>query len=211
MNPVLFPERPHWPEEAAALRRTLRAIARRAPAPALRPPLAAFLCSGKLIRAQLYLAHTHPAVPNRIPTAAGIELLHAASLIHDDIIDGDPTRRQQPACWRTHGIPTALLLGDWLLTQAIAHLPLNQQLTTLVTQMTQAELRQLVTPAAPGSPAYRRYITDKTARLFEYAARLAAPRRTALHRAALAFGIAFQLADDHADSHHTPCVNTCET
>ena len=46
--------------------------------------------------------------------AVAIEVLHNASLIHDDICDGDQLRRGRPAVWSKYGRDVALTLGDWL-------------------------------------------------------------------------------------------------
>jgi geranylgeranyl diphosphate synthase type I len=54
-----------------------------------------------------------------LPAAVAVELLHNASLLHDDIIDGDRTRRGRPALWATAGVPAAILTGDALLFLAI--------------------------------------------------------------------------------------------
>ncbi|MCP3819384.1 polyprenyl synthetase family protein [Streptomyces sp. A3M-1-3] len=54
-----------------------------------------------------------------LPAAIAVELAHNASLIHDDIIDGDRTRRGRPAVWRMFGVPTAILAGDALFFLAI--------------------------------------------------------------------------------------------
>ena len=50
----------------------------------------------------------------RFTWAAAIEVLHNASLIHDDICDGDRLRRERPAVWSVYGRDVALTLGDWL-------------------------------------------------------------------------------------------------
>jgi geranylgeranyl pyrophosphate synthase len=50
-----------------------------------------------------------------VRAAAAVELFHTASLIHDDVIDGDRVRRGRPALWVTHGLPAAILAGDQLL------------------------------------------------------------------------------------------------
>ncbi|MEU5852844.1 polyprenyl synthetase family protein [Saccharopolyspora shandongensis] len=55
-----------------------------------------------------------------LPAAAAVELVHNFSLIHDDLIDGDVLRRGQPAVWKEHGVPAAILLGDALQSEAFA-------------------------------------------------------------------------------------------
>ncbi|MFF3485593.1 polyprenyl synthetase family protein [Streptomyces sp. NPDC002701] len=51
--------------------------------------------------------------------AAAVQLAHDSSLLHDDIIDRDDTRRHRPAAWRVFGIGGALLAGDAMLAQAV--------------------------------------------------------------------------------------------
>ncbi|HEC34617.1 MAG TPA: polyprenyl synthetase family protein [Chloroflexi bacterium] len=57
-----------------------------------------------------------------LPAAAAVELLHSFSLIHDDIEDGDTTRRGRPAVWALWGVPQAINAGDAL--YALAHVAL---------------------------------------------------------------------------------------
>lgn len=57
-----------------------------------------------------------------LPAAAAVELVHNFSLIHDDIEDGDSTRRGRPTVWSIWGVPQALNAGDTLFT--LAHLAL---------------------------------------------------------------------------------------
>jgi len=59
-----------------------------------------------------------------IPAAAGIELLHNFSLIHDDVEDNSPTRRGRPALWTLWGVPQAINSGDGMLT--IAHVAIDR-------------------------------------------------------------------------------------
>jgi geranylgeranyl pyrophosphate synthase len=53
-----------------------------------------------------------------VPMAAAIELLHTATLVHDDIVDNSPVRRGRPTVSRTWGPSSALLLGDYLFAKA---------------------------------------------------------------------------------------------
>ncbi|GEM_PF-637139 len=78
---------------------------------------------GKRLRAQLTLdafsAVTAGAPsPSAQRAAAAVELIHQASLIHDDLTDQDGERRGQAAAWKTYGADTALLLGDHFLAAA---------------------------------------------------------------------------------------------
>ncbi len=70
---------------------------------------------GKRIRPLLVLLSTSAAGgdwKSALPAAAGVELLHNFSLIHDDIEDNSPTRRSRPTLWSRWGIPQAINTGD---------------------------------------------------------------------------------------------------
>jgi geranylgeranyl pyrophosphate synthase len=54
-----------------------------------------------------------------VHAAAAVEMIHAASLLHDDVIDGGFLRRSEPAFWVERGIPGAILVGDLLLFKAL--------------------------------------------------------------------------------------------
>jgi geranylgeranyl diphosphate synthase type I len=77
---------------------------------------------GKGIRPTLVLL-TAEAVrgdaTNAVPAAVAVELVHNFSLLHDDVIDGDATRRHRPTAWRVFGLGAAVLAGDALLTLAL--------------------------------------------------------------------------------------------
>lgn len=73
--------------------------------------------NGKLTRAGLMLAAAEGVglPPEDVRShAAALELLHNSTLIHDDIIDGDETRRGRPAAWTLFGVGPAILAGDAL-------------------------------------------------------------------------------------------------
>ena len=70
---------------------------------------------GKRIRAKMTLQLAElfgVTVENSLQWAIAVEMLHNATLIHDDVQDGDTTRRNQPTCWVNHGIPQAINAGD---------------------------------------------------------------------------------------------------
>ncbi|MEV6684084.1 polyprenyl synthetase family protein [Streptomyces sp. NPDC051130] len=88
---------------------------------------------GKLIRPAFTLlcsAATGGGAAEVLPAAAGIELLHNASLIHDDIMDGDRSRRHRPTAWVRFGVPRALLAGDALIALGFEVLAAQRQPTT---------------------------------------------------------------------------------
>ena len=76
---------------------------------------------GKAVRATLALLSAE-AVGARsadaLDAAVAVELVHNFSLLHDDVMDGDRTRRHRPTAWVAFGIPAAILAGDALLALA---------------------------------------------------------------------------------------------
>ena len=76
---------------------------------------------GKALRPALALLSARAAVAppeSALPGAVAVELVHAFSLLHDDIMDGDRTRRHRPAAWTVFGEASAILAGDALLALA---------------------------------------------------------------------------------------------
>jgi geranylgeranyl diphosphate synthase, type I len=77
--------------------------------------------AGKAIRPALALlsAEAVGAEPSvAVPAATAVELVHSFSLLHDDVMDGDRTRRHRPTTWAVFGVSAAILGGDALLTLA---------------------------------------------------------------------------------------------
>ncbi len=73
---------------------------------------------GKRLRARLALAASNvlgAAEPDAVAWAAAVELLHNATLVHDDVQDGDRMRRGRAALWAVHGVAQAVNAGDFLL------------------------------------------------------------------------------------------------
>lgn len=85
--------------------------------------------AGKAIRPALALLAARAvggSSAEAVPAAVAVELVHNFSLIHDDVMDGDETRRQRPAVWTVMGVAEAILVGDALLAlalQEVAHSP----------------------------------------------------------------------------------------
>ncbi len=76
---------------------------------------------GKAIRPTLVLvtAKATGGIPaTAVPAAVAVELVHNFSLLHDDVMDGDVTRRHRPTAWTVFGSNAAILVGDALLTLA---------------------------------------------------------------------------------------------
>lgn len=77
---------------------------------------------GKAIRPTLVLLAAQAVrgdASDAVPAAVAVELVHNFSLLHDDVIDGDGTRRHRPTAWRVFGLSAAVLAGDALLTLAL--------------------------------------------------------------------------------------------
>jgi geranylgeranyl diphosphate synthase type I len=77
---------------------------------------------GKAIRPTLVLlsaAVVGGSPRESVPAATAVELVHNFSLLHDDVMDGDLTRRHRPTAWSVFGIGAAILAGDALLTLAL--------------------------------------------------------------------------------------------
>lgn len=89
---------------------------------------------GKRVRARLALGAGEALGLQReqlVPWAAACELLHNATLVHDDIQDGDTHRRGQPTTWVRHGAPQAINAGDLLLMlpfRALEHLDTTDEI-----------------------------------------------------------------------------------
>lgn len=78
--------------------------------------------SGKAIRPTLALLSAEAVGSDpapAVPAAVAVELVHNFSLLHDDVMDGDTTRRHRPTAWTVFGTNTAILAGDALLTLAL--------------------------------------------------------------------------------------------
>jgi geranylgeranyl pyrophosphate synthase len=145
------------------------------------------------------------------PLAGGVavELVHLATLVHDDLIDGARVRRGQPAAWATHGALAALATGDYLFARAFAELAATGDAQAVATLADAAvclargealQRTQLHRPDTPLEAVIERYRL-KTAKLFEVACLLGAESRRS-HRLVEygeALGIAFQIADDILD------------
>jgi len=147
--------------------------------------------------------------------AVCVEMLHNASLLHDDVIDRADNRRGQlsvNARW-SNGI--AVLVGDWHLTQIMELLEeIDEHLVTrkvnyTVRSMVESELMQQEFSIQQANPKiqqiseqdYLRIIDGKTANLFALAAELGNPE---YHDFGLHYGRLFQLRDDIADNESTP-------
>lgn len=102
----------------------------------------AMLDSGKRLRAKVFFAFSQDGSEKSVKIATAIELLHAATLIHDDILDNSELRRGKPALHTTRGISLSLLYGDYLFSAAFS-LIAELDDTRIYKQMTDA-LREVL-------------------------------------------------------------------
>jgi geranylgeranyl pyrophosphate synthase len=141
------------------------------------------------------------------PVAAGvaIELLHLATLLHDDVIDGAALRRGRASAWRLHGRLVAGASGDYLFARAFAELAATgdtaavRVLADTALCLVRGEALQWQQRHDPDTTleSYLERCTLKTAKLFEAACVLGGGERLRLFGRYL--GIAFQIADDILD------------
>jgi octaprenyl-diphosphate synthase len=146
--------------------------------------------------------------------ALAVELLHTASLLHDDLIDDAETRRGHTAAFRQYGNALSVMAGDFMLARVLRLLAVtNEPELTLLLADTAAAICegevlqfQLAAAGTRSFESYRRVIDSKTgvliAAALEGVAILAGvddARRSALRKYGLHFGRAFQLQDDYLD------------
>lgn len=149
------------------------------------------------------------------------ELVHAATLLHDDVIDEGTERRKAPAARILYGNSASVLGGDHLLVEAMRMVEATQQpgllvkLMDTISAMVFAEAIQLERRGRfmPDREVYLRIIEGKTAALFRWAfeagatvAGLSKEQAESLGRAGIALGKAFQLVDDVLDLDGDPAV-----
>lgn len=145
---------------------------------------------------------------------ATIELLHTATLMHDDVVDESELRRGRPTANNRWGNGAAVLVGDFLYTRSFqmmvraGNLRVMQALSDAANRLSEGEVIQMVNAHDPSvdEERYFKVIERKTACLFEAAARMAAAiadcspeQENAVARYALCLGNAFQIADDILD------------
>lgn len=179
--------------------------------------------AGKRIRPMLSLAMAADLgsqIEALLPAVAGLELMHCASLIHDDLpaIDNDEMRRGKPSCHKALGESTALLAGDLAVPLAIhgalstnlkpeQRTAIANELTVAYVQLCNGQQLDLMTGAARGE--LTELYAKKTGALFGAACAIAVIAASAApelvseaRRFGLELGVLFQLQDDAID--HLP-------
>jgi len=149
-----------------------------------------------------------------IRMAAVVEMIHTATLVHDDVIDTAKTRRGRPSSNTIWGNHTCVLAGDWLYMQAF-HVALRERnfhvldlLIALTQMMVEGELLQLelIGKINISEADYMELVDRKTASLFSACAKLGAltggadeATEARMGEFSWNLGIAFQLVDDVLD------------
>jgi octaprenyl-diphosphate synthase len=177
---------------------------------------------GKLFRPTLLLLSSRVAArepPDALTLAAVVELVHLATLVHDDAVDHSALRRGLPtvnALW-THQV--AIIMGDYLYSRGVSELARLGNLEALAVladaanEMSVGEMRQLTSYDALDftEADYDRLIAAKTASLMAASCEMGAIEGAPEHREALRryghnLGMAFQIADDLLDYTGTEAV-----
>lgn len=175
-----------------------------------------------MLAARLGGVHLTPTVRD---LAIACELVHAATLLHDDVIDEGTERRGAPAARMLYGNSASILAGDHLLVESLRRVEVAQRdvvggtllvsLLDVISEMVAAEALQLERRGRfePNRDGYLRIIKGKTAVLFQWGFEaggrvggLDEEQIEALRRAGLALGMAFQLVDDVLDLEGNPEV-----
>lgn len=149
-----------------------------------------------------------------IKLAAAFELIHSATLAHDDINDGADTRRGTVATYRKYGLQQALIAGDFLFVQgfrlggAMETQAIVEMVADACSAMAESEILQIEMERRSETPldTYMSIIGGKTAKPIEAGARVGAfigggtvDEIEALGRFGLGIGYAFQIVDDILD------------
>ena len=173
---------------------------------------------GKRLRALLTLESAKLCGYNKggrdINLAACVELIHAATLMHDDVIDSSDIRRGKKTLNTIWGNQSSILVGDYLLSRCFemmvedGNLEVLKLLSSTSSEIAQGEILQLQHKGEIDilEETYLKIISSKTASLFSAATKVAAilAEKDSKHKEALEFygknlGLTFQIADDTLD------------
>ena len=170
---------------------------------------------GKMFRPTLLLLSSEvdgQGEEKAVRIAASLELIHLATLVHDDAVDHSALRRGMPTVNAMFSHQISVIMGDFLYSTALTELvglgdiEALQALTRASTEMTLGEMRQLavIEPLDFGESEYYDLIRSKTASLMRAACELGAISGARKYRRALGdygenLGMAFQITDDLLD------------
>jgi geranylgeranyl pyrophosphate synthase len=166
----------------------------------------ALAAGGKRLRPLLVFL-TAPEGQAPLAAGAAVELVHTASLVHDDLIDQAEYRRGRAAAWASHGPAAARAAGDYLFARAFAELAATGDhqavrfLAAAALALARGEALQRAQTHDPETTveSYLERCALKTGNLFEAACLLGSGGDRSLGAFGLALGIAFQIADDILD------------
>jgi octaprenyl-diphosphate synthase len=176
-----------------------------------------FSSGGKRLRPAMALLTAKLFGPVPAPVVrigAAVEMIHGASLIHDDVIDGTTVRRSAPTLNAVRGNHFSVLLGDFLLCQALlaiadlGRVDLLQVISQAVADMTQGQIleAQLQGDVEANEESYLQVVEGKTAALMAAGCELSAlccganPQQVrAARELGRNIGLAFQIVDDILD------------
>jgi geranylgeranyl pyrophosphate synthase len=142
-----------------------------------------------------------------VAAGVAVEMVHMATLVHDDLVDGARLRRGLPAAWSVYGAGAAKAAGDYLYACAFAVLAETgdaqavQTLADAALCLARGEAMQKLQTHEPETPieAYLERCSLKTGKLIEAACLLGSGGDVGLGAYGAALGIAFQIADDILD------------
>ncbi|MEX2646296.1 MAG: polyprenyl synthetase family protein [Gaiellaceae bacterium] len=166
----------------------------------------ALAAGGKRLRPLLVFLCSPPGGPPPLAAGVAVELVHLATLVHDDLIDGAEVRRGRAAAWHEFGPQVARAAGDYLFARAFAELAATgdfdavrvlARATLFLARGEALQRRQSYDPDTTVD-AYLERCALKTGKLFE-AACLVGGGDAELGRFGLCLGIAFQIVDDILD------------
>src|SRR5918912_2647878 len=203
-------------EDIARVEDLLSVVTERAPKELVAPTLEALTAGGKRLRPILLVLSAEMGEPEwevLLAASVAVEILHTATLIHDDVVDKAESRRGKPTTVTAHGRETAVATGDYLLAEAfyglaeIGNPRLVRVFAEAATGMSAGELEQYRSSGTPvGVEAYVDHIRMKTAGLFRAACvaggalgGLSLRQIDALATYGQALGLAFQVSDDVMD------------
>jgi geranylgeranyl pyrophosphate synthase len=163
----------------------------------------ALAAGGKRLRPLLVFFSTPPTREPSLAAGVAVELVHMATLVHDDLIDRAHFRRGKAAAWSVHGADAARATGDYLFARAFAELSAAgdahavQILAGATLALARGEAMQRTQTHDPSTSvaAYLERCALKTGKLFEAACLLGGGSGDY----GLALGVAFQIADDVLD------------
>ena len=186
------------------------------------PPVRNYISSlleggGKMLRPSFVILASEFGNNDRdriLNIAAAVEMLHMASLVHDDIIDNSDTRRNRPTAMKLFGSRISVLLGDYIFSKSFALLAENsisenrETSALLMSRICDGEIRQNSSRFSDdfSMRSYRRRITAKTALLFMISLYLGASESSCsssllslFKRIGYNIGMSFQITDDILD------------